>query len=294
MLRHINFRITEKLQGAFPSAVWRWETAQPLEQAVKGGSARIRLSGVPDWNFADVLFERSGRIRLEMLSLRPLEEMQKPAKEGPVADGDPDSVNLQNWYVIPREVEQVCRHIAQTTGSQNPMRNIMFRGPAGTGKTEGAKAIAAGLGIPYTFLTCSANTEVFDLLGQVLPKMEADAALCSGLPSLMDIQMDPASAYCQMTGEYREDVTENEVLQKMVELKAQELGDGLNGNSFRYVDTPLVKAMRYGYLVELQEPAVIANPGVLVGLNSLLDRCASITLPNGERIQRHPETVVVW
>lgn len=294
MLRHINFRITEKLQGAFPSAVWRWETAKPLEQAVKGGSARIRLSGVPNWNFADVLFERSGRIRLEMLSLRPLEEMQKPAKEGPVADGDPDSVNLQNWYVIPREVEQVCRHIAQTTGSQNPMRNIMFRGPAGTGKTEGAKAIAAGLGIPYTFLTCSANTEVFDLLGQVLPKMEADAALCSGLPSLMDIQMDPASAYCQMTGEYREDVTENEVLQKMVELKAQELGDGLNGNSFRYVDTPLVKAMRYGYLVELQEPAVIANPGVLVGLNSLLDRCASITLPNGERIQRHPETVVVW
>ncbi len=155
MLRHINFRITEKLQGAFPSAVWRWETAKPLEQAVKGGSARIRLSGVPNWNFADVLFERSGRIRLEMLSLRPLEEMQKPAKEGPVADGDPDSVNLQNWYVIPREVEQVCRHIAQTTGSQNPMRNIMFRGPAGTGKTEGAKAIAAGLGIPYTFLTCS-------------------------------------------------------------------------------------------------------------------------------------------
>ena len=41
MLRHINFRITEKLQGAFPSAVWRWETEKPLEQAVKGGSARI-------------------------------------------------------------------------------------------------------------------------------------------------------------------------------------------------------------------------------------------------------------
>lgn len=200
---------------------------------------------------------------------------------------------LPDWYVIPKEVEQVCRHIAQTTGSQSPMRNIMFRGPAGTGKTEGAKAIAAGLGIPYTFLTCSANTEVFDLLGQVLPKMDGETEICSGLPSLMDIQMDPASAYCQMTGEYRADVTENEVLQKMMEIKAQELGDSSNGNSFRYVDTPLVKAMRYGYLVELQEPTVIANPGVLVGLNSLLDRCASITLPNGERIQRHPETVVV-
>ena len=98
MLRHINFRITEKLQGAFPSAVWRWETAKPLEQAVKGISARIRLSGVPDWNFADVRFERSGRIKLEMLSLRPLGEMQRPPEEKPAADGDPDSVNLRDWY----------------------------------------------------------------------------------------------------------------------------------------------------------------------------------------------------
>lgn len=116
MLRHINFRITEKLQGAFPSATWRWETAKPLKQAVKGGSARIRLSGVPDWNFADVLFERSGRIRLEMLSLRPLEEMQKPAKEGPAADGDPDSVNLRDWYdlsasaVVRATIDEVYTH----------------------------------------------------------------------------------------------------------------------------------------------------------------------------------------
>lgn len=97
MLRHINFRITEKLQGAFPSAVWRWETAKPLEQAVKGSLARIRLSGVPDWNFADVRFERSGRLRLEMLSLRPIEEIgQQQAKSAPAADGD--AVNLRDWY----------------------------------------------------------------------------------------------------------------------------------------------------------------------------------------------------
>ena len=38
---------------------------------------------------------------------------------------------------------------------------------------------------------------------------------------------------------------------------------------------------------------VIANPGVLVGLNALLDRCASITLVTGEVIHRHPDTVIV-
>ena len=56
MLRHINFRITEKLQGAFPSATWRWETAKPLEQAGKGGLARVRGSGVPPWRLSEVLF----------------------------------------------------------------------------------------------------------------------------------------------------------------------------------------------------------------------------------------------
>ena len=52
------------------------------------------------------------------------------------------------------------------------MRNFMMRGPAGTGKTEGAKAIAAGLGLPYVHLTCSANTEIYDLLGQMLPDVD--------------------------------------------------------------------------------------------------------------------------
>lgn len=38
---------------------------------------------------------------------------------------------------------------------------------------------------------------------------------------------------------------------------------------------------------------MITQPGVLVGLNSLLEQNGSITLPTGEVIQRHPDTVVV-
>ena len=65
------------------------------------------------------------------------------------------------------------------------------------------------------------------------------------------------------------------------------------GQRIRYVDTPLVEAIRHGYVCELQEPSCIANPGVLVGLNSLLDNCQVITLPTGERVKRHPDTVIV-
>ena len=179
------------------------------------------------------------------------------------------------------------------------MRNFLLRGPAGTGKTEAAKAIATGLGLPYLFYTCSANTEIFDLLGQMLPDTENTAEAASGeLPSLMDIQMDPPSAYYKLTGQYEDSITEGEVYDKLIEViglqaKQSEKDRPQGGQHFRYVETPLIQAIRNGYVIEIQEPTVIANPGVLVGLNGLLDRCASVVLPTGEIVKRHPDTVVI-
>lgn len=206
---------------------------------------------------------------------------------------------LEDWYVIPPEVESICKHAQMTTNGTQPMRNFLLRGPAGTGKTEAAKAIAAGLGLPYLFYTCSANTEIFDLLGQMLPDTEGKVSdtVCE-YPTLMDIQMDPPSAYYKLTGQYEENITEGEVYDKLVEVIAlqarQENENGKpQGQYFRYVETPLIQAIRNGYVIEIQEPTVIANPGVLVGLNGLLDRCASVVLPTGETIKRHPDTVVI-
>ena len=98
-----------------------------------------------------------------------------------------------------------------------------------------------------------------------------------------------------LTGEYDESKTEDDVLQKLIEIAVGNLmeKEDAGGQRIRYVDTPLVEAIRYGYVCELQEPSCIANPGVLVGLNSLLDNCQVITLPTGERVQRHPDTVIV-
>lgn len=205
---------------------------------------------------------------------------------------------LPDWYIIPPEVVSICKHIKLTSGTAQPMRNFMLRGDAGTGKTEGAKAIAAGLGLPYLFCTCSANSEIFDFLGQMLPDTgDSTGSSISSYPTFEDIQMDPPSAYYKLTGEYDDNILESQVYDKLVEVIKKEAhneaGSESQGQKFRYVDTPLVRAIRNGYLIELQEPTVIANPGVLVGLNSLLDRCASITLPTGEIVKRHPDTIVV-
>lgn len=204
---------------------------------------------------------------------------------------------IEDWYVIPPEVITICKHAHLTTNGIQPMRNFMMRGPAGTGKTEGAKAIAAGLGIPYLYYTCSANTEIYDFLGQMLPETDSRNGGVKEYPTLMDIQMDPPSAYKKLTGIYDEGITDAEVYDKLLEIMEQDAKElateNATGQRFKYVETPLINAIRNGYLIEIQEPTVIANPGVLVGLNALLDRCASITLTTGEVIHRHPDTVVV-
>ena len=43
----------------------------------------------------------------------------------------------------------------------------------------------------------------------------------------------------------------------------------------------------------LSQSTTIMQPGVLVGLNSLLEQNGTITLPTGEVIRRHPDAVVV-
>ncbi len=232
---------------------------------------------------------------------------------------------LPEWYIIPPEVVDICKHAQKTTGRPMQMRNFLLRGPAGTGKTMGAKAIAAGLGLPYMKYTCSANTEIFDFTGMIFPETDAvstgsseldrereilksmggisyaNVAKLLRLPDLDDMDYDPAGVYQALTGVENLAATVQDcmsvVLEKVTE-KVQALSKRTenrqsSGQNYTYVETDFVKALKHGYLVEVQEPSTIIQPGVLLGLNSLLEQEGSITLPTGEIIRRHPDTVVI-
>ena len=232
---------------------------------------------------------------------------------------------LPEWYIIPPEVVDICKHAQKTTGRPMQMRNFLLRGPAGTGKTMGAKAIAAGLGLPYMKYTCSANTEIFDFTGMIFPETDAvstgsseldrereilksmggisyaNVAKLLRLPDLDDMDYDPAGVYQALTGVENLAATVQDcmsvVLEKVTE-KVQALSKRTenrqsSGQNYTYVETDFVKALKHGYLVEVQEPSTIIQPGVLVGLNSFLEQEGSITLPTGEIIRRHPDTVVI-
>lgn len=232
---------------------------------------------------------------------------------------------LPDWYIVPQEVLDICKHAVATTGKPTQMRNFLLRGPAGTGKTKGAQAIAAGLGLPYMKYTCSANSEIYDFIGQMLPVTEdastGDAKLdkelkqlkamggltyenisrIMHLPDTDDMEYDPSGVFKALTGIVKADATPqdcmreigNKIAQKVYELSKRAEPKHDKAQTFTYTETDLVKALEHGYVIEIQEPTVIMQPGVLVGLNSLLEQDGSITLPTGKIIKRHPDAVVV-
>lgn len=232
---------------------------------------------------------------------------------------------LPEWYIIPQEVVDICKHAQATTGKSMQMRNFLLRGPAGTGKTMSAKAIAAGLNLPYMAYTCSAGTEIFDFIGQIFPDSDsgstgdaqldhekeilksmggmnyANVAKLMKLPDLDDMDYDPAGVYHALTGVENAAATSQDcmsivldrVTEKVRALSKREEAAQSSGQTYTYIETDFIKALKNGYVIEIQEPSTIVQPGVLVGLNSLLEQTGAITLPTGEVIHRHPDAVVV-
>ena len=228
------------------------------------------------------------------------------------------------WHILTKEVVDICKHIQYSTGSASPMRNFLLRGPAGTGKTHDARAIAAGLGLPYVKFTCSADTDVYDFIGQVYPDFSTSTGdsrvddelnrleqmggityenvkKLLNLPDAMDMDFAPETAYLTMTGISKAGVTVHDCMEmafsiitdKVRALTAAKYATTSGGPRYSYFETDFVLGLKNGYCIEVQEPANITQPGVLTGLNDLLEQSGSILLPDKRRIRRHPDAVVI-
>ena len=187
---------------------------------------------------------------------------------------------LEDWYIIPDEVVDICKHALNTTGKPMQMRNFLLRGPAGTGKTQGARAIAAGLHLPYMKYTCSASTEVFDFVGMVFPKTDsmttgdaeldkqremlqsmgginyANVAKIMNLPDLDDMDYDPAGTFQCLTGIENEDATSRDCMAVVMDMVTEKIKTltkpaeqaSSSGQTYTYVETDFIKALKYGYV----------------------------------------------
>ena len=91
--------------------------------------------------------------------------------------------------------------------------------------------------------------------------------------------------YYSITGS--EDMTYNDIVLNI-------LPDADIPGKFKYVESPFVKAFRDGGVIEFQEVNCVRKPSVLTALNCALDDSEALTLPTGEIVKRHPDTVVIF
>ena len=239
---------------------------------------------------------------------------------------------IPEWYILPEFVIEDCAIVKATSGDVDPVKNIMLTGPAGTGKSEAANAFAAGLRLPAVKQLCSAGTTEEDILGQWTPNVDGidrsrtsaevlarydrlmemggmtrdNIATVLGLPDIWSVCYDPKAAYKAMTGSdmdkesgYAPGV--HSALNEWSNRIIDEYGALIKATSTTsdgtpplvYVESPLIRAVRNGWLVELQEITQVVHPGVLTCLNGLLDTYGKVVLSTGEIVRRHKDCVIV-
>ena len=195
---------------------------------------------------------------------------------------------------VPPEVMTILNRFLASREWKNPLNNPCWRGITAYGKSTGVKMLACILNTPLLWMTCSTTTEVEDFLSKHVPNTEESHNVQAELPSFDDMANDPEYAYEQITGEYRENVTSEEVLHAYAKAFLDTSHDPGNRNPFKIVESDFVRALVKGYIVEVQEFSRIRDSGTLVGLNNYNEPGSVIPLVDGRHVKRHKNAMVVW
>lgn len=186
------------------------------------------------------------------------------------------------------EVVEMAEYIVGSMDDKKPIVNFIWRGETGFGKSYGCEELAKVLGMPLVRITCNPTMETLDFLNKFVPDTTRFDA--SAFPSFEDIAYDPETAYEMLTGEHKEGVTSQECLEIYTEVVASKKS---TTPKFKLVESDYVKALANGYILEIQEPSVIINSGVLTGLNEYNRPGSVITLPDGSIKIRHKNAIVI-
>jgi len=210
-------------------------------------------------------------------------------------------IDLPDWYVFPKWALTLANKVSLSGMFKKPIRSMLLVGPSGAGKTKGAQALSYLLGIPYTKITCSPDSSMFDFIGQLIPNTAAgkgksteEAMKELDIPTFDDVEFDFEGSYKKLFGKEPDSYSLPQDCYSEITRRLMATGSKPDSD-FIYVESELIRALRNGWFVEIQEPTVIKRNSVLVGLNGLLEDDldeASITLMTGETIKRHPDAVV--
>lgn len=98
LIRHVNHRVTAYLKSVYPEAAWQWCEEFPERIAANGGTGRIKLFNIPDFDYADISLNQMGHINCSLLKVVSLAEAPDTAGK-PVMDSiQPTVIDPQVWY----------------------------------------------------------------------------------------------------------------------------------------------------------------------------------------------------
>ena len=211
---------------------------------------------------------------------------------------------LDSKIIVPPLANTICDRVVKRRNAGSPLKSFMLYGPAGTGKTTIVSIIAAGLKMPKLTYVCSADTEVIDLIGMLMPVTASDDERNKavkletiieelGIPDITELDMDPPRYYKQITGKTKQDATAIDCVVAMYEKYGDATKDD-GGLKYRFVKSPILEAVQAGAVIEIMEANIILRDGVLTTLNSLLDDTESISLPDGSILKWHPNTLMAF
>ena len=254
-----------------------------------GTFAGETLAGNPD-----ILLGNSGKKRAKS-SKMTIKDAKKEflafAKTHTWTDSEKDLIpSFPDDFPVPPEALRMARRYVGTKDDIRPMCNFMWRGITSYGKSTGVEVMAAILDMPLLRVTCHSNMETQQFLSDFVPDT-TDSCTTDNLPDFESIQFDPEGAYFELTGIEDENATQDMCLKAYGEAVAKQ---NASTPRFKHVESNFIKALRNGYIVEIQECSRIKDSGVLVGLNEYDRPGAIIPLIDGSYAKRHKDAMVVY
>lgn len=98
LLCHVNHRVTGYIKSIYPDATWKWVSDNPAGIIAKGGTGRIELYNVEDYNYADVSFDRDANIECSLLKVVSFKEAAQTEVKDSTAELIKSEIDPQVWF----------------------------------------------------------------------------------------------------------------------------------------------------------------------------------------------------
>ena len=92
LLRHVSYRVSAALRSGYPDANWEWTMDNPMLFVANGGTGRIRIYGVPDYDFADVKLDEYANLSCVLIKEAPVRSESSGKEQAQ------QTLNPRVWY----------------------------------------------------------------------------------------------------------------------------------------------------------------------------------------------------